>query len=244
MNIAIIQARMGSSRLPGKVLMEIDNKPLLKFMYERVDKATLIDKIVIATTISEIDDPIVDLCKNNNYEYYRGSEDDVLDRYYQAALPFNPKTVIRLTADCPLCDPNLVDKTIMLFNKKNVDYASNTVPPDSKKYPDGMDVEVFSFKSLKSAWKNSVDKKEREHVTFYFWKSNNDFSTALLDNNHDWGKYRITVDYEEDFICIQEINKILKIQNQFGSVKEVVSILEKNPDIFNLNSKYTWGENW
>ena len=229
---------MGSSRLPGKVLMEIDSKPLLKLMYERVNKAKLIDKIIIATTLNEIDEPIVDLCKKNNYEYYRGSENDVLDRYYQAALLFKPKTVIRLTADCPLCDPILVDRTIKFFYEQNVDFVSNTVPPNIKKYPDGTDVEVFSFKLLKLAWKNSTDKEEREHVTFYFWKSNNNFSTAILSNKYDWGKYRITIDYKEDFICVKEIIKILKEKNQFGSTKEIVNILDNHPNIFKLNSKY------
>lgn len=244
MNLAIIQARMDSSRLPGKVLMEIEGKPMLEFMHRRVKKSKLIDKIIIATTIKKNDNPIVDLCKKKNFLYYRGSENDVLDRYYKSALAYNPKTIIRLTADCPLCDPNLIDKTIELFNNKKVDYASNTVPPDIKKYPDGSDVEVFSFKSLKLAWNKSVDKKEREHVTFYFWKSKNIFSTAMLDNKNNWGKYRITVDYKEDLIALKEIIKKLKIKNKSGSIAEVVQIIKENPEIYNLNSMHTYGSNW
>ena len=235
---------MGSSRLPGKVLFKIEGQTLLEIMYGRIEKSKYLDKIIIATTVSKFDDPIVELCEKNNYDFYRGSEEDVLDRYYKTAKNYNPKTIVRLTSDCPLCDPDLVDKTIELFDQKNVDYASNTVPPDKKKYPDGTDVEVFSFKSLELAWKNSIDKKEREHVTFYFWKSNNDFSTAMLDNKMNWGKYRITVDYLEDFKCVKQIIEILKKENKFGNIDEIISILDKNPDIFNLNSKYTWGENW
>ena len=130
------------------------------------------------------------------------------------------------------------------FNNKKVDYASNTVPPDIKKYPDGSDVEVFSFKSLKLAWNESVDKKEREHVTFYFWKSKNIFSTAMLDNKNNWGKYRITVDYKEDLIALKEIIKKLKTKNKFGSIAEVVQIIKENPEIYNLNSMHTYGSNW
>ena len=235
---------MGSSRLPGKVLMEIDGKPMLEFMYQRVKKSKLIDKIIIATTTKNNDIPIVDLCQKKNFLYYRGSENDVLDRYYKSALTYKPKTIIRLTADCPLCDPKLIDQTIELFNTKKVDYASNTVPPDLKKYPDGCDVEVFSFKSLELAWTKSFDQKEREHVTFYFWKSKNDFSTAMLDNENDWGKYRITVDYKEDIIALKEIVEKLKIKNEFGSIEEVVQIIKENPEIFELNSMYTYGLNW
>ena len=235
---------MGSSRLRGKVLMELYGKPLLEFMYHRVNKSKLIDKIIIATTTKKTDNPIIDLCKKNKIIYYRGSENDVLDRYYEAAKTFKPKNIIRLTADCPLSDPALIDKTIELFNNKKVDYASNTVPPNLKKYPDGSDVEVFSFKALELAWKKAIDKKEREHVTFYFWKSKNSFSTAMLDNENDWGKYRITVDYEEDIKAVKKIIKIIKSKNQFGSIEEVVKVLEENPEIHNINSMHTYGSNW
>ena len=120
--------------------MELYGKPMLEFMYHRVNKSKLSYKIIIATTTKKTDDPIINLCKKNKIVYYRGSENDVLDRYYEAAKAFKPKTIIRLTADCPLSDPALIDKTIELFNNKKVDYASNTVPPNLKKYPDGSDV--------------------------------------------------------------------------------------------------------
>tara|TARA_B100001057_G_C22721587_1_gene899926 strand:- start:485 stop:1219 length:735 start_codon:yes stop_codon:yes gene_type:complete len=244
MIIAIIQARMGSSRLPGKVLMDVDGKPMIKFMYDRVKKSKLIDKIIVATTSNKIDDSIAELCKKEKIICFRGSEDDTLDRYYKAALPYNPNIVVRLTGDCPLCDPVLVDKTINLFVKKNVDYASNTVPPDIKKFPDGSDVEVFSFRNLKKSWEKSTCIKEREHVTFYFWKSGNNFSTALLDNKFNWGKYRITIDYKEDMTLLNEIIKRLKRQNKFGHINEVVEILENEPNLVEINSMYTYGLNW
>ena len=235
MVIAIIQARMGSTRLQGKVLMEIDGKPMIKFMFDRVKISKLVDKVIIATTNNEIDNSISDICRDQNIICYRGSENDVLDRYYNAALPYKPSIIVRLTADCPLIDPNLIDKTINLFISKKVDYASNTVPPEIKMFPDGSDVEVFSFENLKKAWINSKDPKEREHVTFYFWKSNNNFSTALLKNKHDWGKYRITVDYEEDFTLLKNIIRRLKENDKFGYVEEIIEILENEPELFKIN---------
>lgn len=243
MNIAIIQARMGSSRLPKKVLKNLNGKPMLKFMIERVRKSRLVDKIVIATTTRDIDNPIFNFCKKEEILCFRGSENDVLDRYYNAADYFKAKVVIRLTADCPLIDPNLIDETIKLFMLKKVDYAANAVPPEIKKYPDGSDVEVFSFDNLKKAWLKSTNLKEREHVTFYFWKSNNNFTTALLENKYDWGKYRITVDYEEDFILVNEIVKILNEKKLFGFTHEIIEIIDKYK-LFNINSSFKWGANW
>lgn len=244
MNLLIIQARMGSSRLPGKVLMKVDDKPLLKFMIDRVRKSKLVDKIIIATTEDPKDDPIAMFCKENSIDFYRGSENDVLDRFYQAAKLYNPETVIRLTADCPLVDPEFIDKTIELYNNNNVDYAANTVPPEKKKYPDGSDVEVFKFSALKRAWEESTDPKDREHVTFYFWKHGKNFTTAMLDNEYNWGKYRITIDYKEDFIVVEKIIQQLKKQGKEGSTSEIIELLQNNPEIENINANYTWGMNW
>tara|TARA_X000000368_G_scaffold416751_1_gene411408 strand:- start:1487 stop:2221 length:735 start_codon:yes stop_codon:yes gene_type:complete len=244
MKVLIIQARMGSTRLPGKVLKEISGQPLLKFMTDRVLDSKLVDKIVIATTLKSKDDPIVSFCENFNISYYRGSEDDVLDRYYKVAKSYGAKTIIRCTADCPLIDAEFIDKTIELYLNSNVDYASNTCPPDLKKYPDGSDVEVFSFTALEKAWKETTDLKDREHVTFYFWKRGNDFSTILLDNKENWGNYRITVDYPEDFIVVERIIKKLKIEKKKGSLKEIINILNENPELTKINSNYSWGINW
>ena len=235
---------MGSSRLPNKVLMDINGTPSLKFMIDRVYKSKILDKVVVATTLNEQDDEIVEFCLNNNISCFRGSENDVLDRYYKTAKEYNAETIIRLTSDCPLIDPELIDETIHLFTHEKVDYAANAVPPELKKYPDGSDVEVFSFKALKNAWTHAKDLKDREHVTFYLWNKENDFTTAMLNNEHDWGKYRITVDYKEDLKLVRKIAEILKVQNKFGYTHEIIEILKENKELFDINSMHTWGTNW
>jgi spore coat polysaccharide biosynthesis protein SpsF len=241
---AIIQARMGSSRLPKKVLMKIGNHVMLKYMVDRVQKSKLIDKVVVATSLNKLDDEIENFCLSNKINCFRGSENDVLDRYYMAAKEYNSTTIVRLTADCPLIDSKIIDKTIKLFNDKKVDYAANAVPPDVKKYPDGSDVEVFSFDNLELAWKNVKNLKDREHVTFYFWKYSNGFSSALLNNTHDWGNYRITVDYLEDFQLVSHVITYLDKNKLDGSLEEIINFLNDNPKIKNINSQYTWGMNW
>ncbi len=243
MIIAIIQARMSSSRLPKKVLIDIEGTPSLKFMIDRVKKSKLIDKIIVATTNNEKDNEIVKFCYDNDIFCYRGSENDVLDRYYQSAKEHQATTIVRLTSDCPLIDPNLIDQTINLYNQENVDYASNTVPPDKKKYPDGSDVEVFSFEALKKSWAEATDLKDREHVTFYLWKRGQNFKTIMLDNEHDWGEYRITIDYKEDLNLVREIVRKLNNKNLFGFTKEIIEIID-NEELFKINSMHTWGANW
>tara|TARA_B100000780_G_C21056345_1_gene424405 strand:+ start:286 stop:1017 length:732 start_codon:yes stop_codon:yes gene_type:complete len=240
---AIIQARMGSSRLPNKVLMDIDGKPSLKFMIDRVKKSKRVEKIIVATTTNERDKVIVEFCVKNNILFYCGSENDVLDRYYNASKNNNIKTIVRLTSDCPLIDPDLIDKTIDLYFDKAVNYAANAVPPELKKYPDGSDVEVFSFDTLQRTWAETTDLKDREHVTFYMWDKRDNFNTIMLDNEHDWGRYRITVDYIEDLELVRKIVKKLNDNNQDGSTKEIIKIIESEK-LFKINSMHSWGTNW
>ena len=240
---AIIQARMGSSRLPNKVLMDIDGKPSLKFMIDRVKKSKRVEKIIVATTTNERDKVIVEFCVKNNILFYCGSENDVLDRYYNASKNNNIKTIVRLTSDCPLIDPYLIDKTIDLYFDKAVNYAANAVPPELKKYPDGSDVEVFSFDTLQRTWAETTDLKDREHVTFYMWDKRDNFNTIMLDNEHDWGRYRITVDYIEDLELVRKIVKKLNDNNQDGSTKEIIKIIESEK-LFKINSMHSWGTNW
>ena len=151
MVIAIIQARMGSTRLPGKVLMGVNGRTLLAYQLDRISKSKKLNKVVIATSTLEKDDVIEAFCKDYGVDCYRGSENDVMSRYYECAKKYNPDTVVRMTADCPLIDPEIIDKVVQKFKDNNVDYCANTVPPETSKFPDGSDIEVFSMKALERA---------------------------------------------------------------------------------------------
>ncbi|MFH0754729.1 MAG: glycosyltransferase family protein [Candidatus Omnitrophota bacterium] len=242
--VLIIQARMGSKRLPGKVLMEIDGRPLLGHQVKRVGSSALVNRIVIATSISKEDDLIVSFCQQNGIDCFRGSENDVLSRYYECAKQYQADVVVRLTGDCPLSDPELIDKVIDLFYSKGVDYAANTVPPGTRKYPSGLDVEVFSFLALTRAHEEVVNAHDREHVTFYFWKPGHGFKTAQLDSAVDYSKFRVTVDYPEDFEVVSFLVNELKRRHSFGHAGELFEILDKHPDVKSKNSHYYFGIGW
>lgn len=160
--LAIVQARMGSTRLPGKALKKVNGKPLIEILLYRLSLAKKIDKIILATSENSENDELANLVEKLEYEVYRGSEDDVLDRYYRAAKKYQPTSIVRITGDCPIIDPELVDEVIDLYHNKNVDYASNTEPPT---FPDGLDTEVFSFAALETAHQQATNSFDREHVT-------------------------------------------------------------------------------
>ena len=243
---AIIQARMGSTRLPGKVLKKISGIPMLLFQVNRLKKSRLVNQIVVATSTLPQDDEISRFCISNDIFYFRGSENDVLSRYYETAKAYSVDTVVRLTADCPLVDPAVIDRSIELFEKDGLDYVANTVPPETSHFPDGSDVEIFSLQALERANHEATSKSDREHVTFYFWKSEqkNSFSSGQLDNDQDWSKYRFTVDYPEDYDVVTRIVESLSKSNQFGTLEEIIAILNKNPNIVKLNSQYYFGVGW
>jgi spore coat polysaccharide biosynthesis protein SpsF len=205
--VLITQARTGSTRLPGKVLMEINQTPLLKIHLDRLKKSKKVDKIIVATTICEEDNIIEELATEWGYEVFRGSENDVLDRFYQAVKNAKPLWVVRVTSDCPLIDPVLIDKIIEVTQAENKDYGSNVI---DETFPDGQDVEVFKFSALESAWQNAKKKSEREHVTPYIknnsnLKGENIFSSISHKNNTDYSKIRITVDEPNDFELINKV---------------------------------------
>ena len=243
MTIAIIQARMGSTRLPGKVLKEINDKPMLSYLIDRVSKAKKLDKVIIATSTLDKDDEIADYCKENNIECFRGSEDDVLSRYYECAKLYNPDTVVRLTADCPLADPDIIDNVIQKFEDNDVEYCANTVPIETNKFPDGTDVEVFSMQALEKAYNKVKDPHFREHVTFQFWQTDEYTSTQFVGEK-DYLKYRITVDYPEDFEVVEFILNELEKRKSFGHLDEIIEIIESDEEIKNKNSKYYFGQGW
>ena len=237
---AIIQARMGSTRLPGKVLKNVGEKPLLLHMIERVRKSKKLDKIIVATSILEKDNVIEDFCKENNIDYFRGSESDVLQRYYECAKSYSLDIVVRLTADCPLIDFFMIDKCVEDFTANpELSYYANTCPTNLSMYPNGSDIEIFSFNALEKADTLENSLEGREHVTHYMCQEKEVFKTGILKNSQDWSKYRYTVDHREDFEVISflfdEINK-KKID---GTTQEIVKILDEHPDIRALNKIYT-----
>ena len=233
--LAIIQARMGSTRLPGKIMKEVNGKPLLLYQLERVKKSKLIDKIVIATTTTKKDDLIINFCEQYNVDCYRGSEEDVLARYYEASQQFGGEVIVRLTSDCPIIDPSIIDKTIKYYidNLPYYDYVSNTI---ERTYPRGMDVEVFSIKALRKAFLESKLKADREHVTAYMYSNAYKFNIGSVSNNLDLSKHRWTVDTIEDFKLIETILHNLNIENRMFKMEDVINLLDNNPDWFKLNA--------
>ena len=240
----IIQARLSSLRLPGKVLQEVNGRPLLSYMLERVSAAKTLDWVVVITSVEPSDDPIVGLCQDENIPCYRGSLDDVLDRYYQAALQMKCDVVVRLTGDCPLIDPRVIDTVVSVYQAGQYDYVANTAPPDDATFPDGMDVEVFSFAALERAWREAKKPSEREHVTFYFWKNPQLFSTFRYDLPEDLSKYRLTVDYREDFEVISAALTELYPQNSQFTMDDVIAFLEAHPDILVKNAHIASNLGW
>lgn len=241
---AIIQARMGSSRLPGKVLKQVNGIPLLEYQINRVKRSKLIDEIIVATSTSSQDDQIYALCEKIKVKCFRGSENDVLLRYYECAKKFKADVIVRLTADCPLIDPAIIDNTIKLYQKTGLDYAANTIPPQTRKFPDGFDVEVFSSQALERTFKEAPDPHDREHVTFYMWKYDFGFKTAQLEAKNDYSKFRFTVDYPEDFQVVEFIVNELAKKSIAGNLEEIISIIEAHPEIKEINSKYFFGIGW
>ena len=198
----LIQAHMPSTRLPGKVLLKVKGKELLLINIERLRKCKSLDMIAVITSGSPLDDPIVQFCEKHNVLYYRGSDRDVLDRYYKAAKHFKADMVVRLLSDCPLIDPKIVD---MVVGELGVcDFVSNSEPAKGGTFPDGMDVSVFTFDALERGWREAEDYLEREHVTPYFYNSG-DFTTKRIDSKADLSKYRFTVDYPEDLERIRHL---------------------------------------
>lgn len=232
--LAIIQARMGSTRLPGKILKEVNGKPLLSYQLHRLKASKLIDEIVIATTKKEQDDVIEAFCKKFSVSIFRGSESDVLKRYYEAAIKLRADVIVRITSDCPIIDPEIVDNVIHPFlESKNFDYVSNTI---ERTFPRGFDVEVFSFNALEEAEHNAFLDRDREHVTPYFYTNTDKFNVCNVYNDVDYSKYRFTVDTQEDFELIKLILEHLYDENPYFKMLDVIRLMEKNPIWFSINA--------
>jgi spore coat polysaccharide biosynthesis protein SpsF len=233
--VVIIQARMGSSRLPGKVLKEVLDKPLLGYLVERIKRSNLINDIVVATTRKELDDVIVDYCTTNKINYYRGSENDVLSRYYEASLEFNADFVVRICSDSPLVDPCLVDEMIEEYFTKvpPPDYFSNTI---NQSYPVGMNIEIFSQSALESAYFNGTKLFEREHVTPYIYMHPEIFNICQKHINPNLSHLRLTVDQQEDFNVIKLILEHLYTKIPRFTLMNIVDLFGTNPELFSINA--------
>ncbi len=234
--VAIVQARMGSTRLPGKVLLPIAGKPMLVQVVERTQRAATLSEVVVATTLDPSDDPIADVCRGQGYSLYRGSTADVLDRYYRAAAAAEAGVIVRLTGDCPLHDPGVIDHTVSEFLRTGVDFAANRLPPPWKRtYPIGLDTEVCSFQALETAWTLADEPHQREHVMPYLYEKAGRFRTLLVHHDPDFGHLRWTVDTPEDLAAVREIYSRFPGRNDF-SWKEVLALYEREPALAEINS--------
>ncbi len=230
---AIVQIRVDSTRLPEKALSDILGKPMTLRLLERLQKSELIDEIIVATTEEKTDDKLVKIVKENNFKIFRGSTEDVLDRYYQAAKQNNIDIIVRITGDCPLVDPEIVDSIVKYFLDNIFDYVSNTIKPT---YPDGICVEVFSYKPLEKTWNDARLMSEREHVTPYITKHPEKFKIKNFENTEDLSDLRWTVDEPNDLEFVREIYKRLYNKNNVFHMRDVLKLLEKNPELKNINS--------
>lgn len=230
---AIIQARTGSTRLPNKVFKKLSGKPLIWHVVNRLKFSNKIEKIVLATTNNENDDILEKWAIDNDITCYRGSENDVLDRYYCAALKFNVDPIVRITADDPFKDPQIIDDVINLFEKGKLDFAYNNNPPT---FPEGLDTEVFSFDALCKASKNSIDPFEREHVTQYFYRNPSIFSQACLKNQTDLSYLRWTIDTQQDWDMAEIVYNKLYPTIEIFSMSDILELISKEPYIAEINS--------
>jgi glutamate-1-semialdehyde 2,1-aminomutase len=236
--LAIIQARYNSTRFPGKVVKKISNQSILEILIKRLSKAKRISKIIVACSNNPSDIAIVNICNKLGVNYFIGSEEDVLDRFYNVAKKYKRFGILRITADCPLIDPEIVDEVIYNFFIKNVDYASNTNPPT---FPDGLDLEIFKFSALKEAYSKATKSFEREHVT-PFIINNKKFKKFNLKNSEDLSSLRLTLDEKKDFIIIKKIIKNFKNNLNFN-LKNILYFYKKNKKLFLTNIKRNEGYN-
>lgn len=235
--VCIIQARTTSNRLPNKVLLNLPYngyKTVLEQVINRVKKSKYINKIVIATTINETDNKIEKLCENLQISCYRGSENNVLSRYYEAATKYKADLIIRITSDCPCIDHEILDELVEKhLNEKN-DYTSNSLV---RTFPHGLDCEIFSYKVLKEAYENAKEKFEFEHVTPYVYKTNkNKIGQLLLNKNKEYSKIRITLDTKEDYILLCEVYDNLYSNNKYFNCEDIINLFEEKKWLYLINN--------
>ena len=239
----IIQARINSSRLPGKVMKTIDTKPMLSHVLNQVNNSKNVDIVILATSDQSDDDVIEEFCKNQNQICFRGSKNDLLDRYYKCAKQFNLDIIVRITSDCPLIDPELIDKMISHFMKNDNDYYSNNFEKingnweNSKcNFPQGMTVEICTFSTLERAWKSASSLSEREHVFPYVQFHPELFNLKNEIFHHDLSYIRCTVDHPEDLEFICKIYELMPKNLDYITISEIETIVKQHPEIVKINN--------
>ncbi|MBA6253839.1 MULTISPECIES: cytidylyltransferase domain-containing protein [unclassified Colwellia] len=232
----ILQARMNSSRLPGKVLMPILGQPILALQIARLAKVTQVNKLIIATSTEPSDDAIDRLCDTLNIACFRGNLNNVLDRYYQASLLYPSEHIVRITGDCPLIDAQVIDHVILAHLTGGFDYTNNCEPAT---FPDGLDVEVMTKKTLKSSWLQAVKPSELEHVTLFIRNHPEQFSCGSYLHECDLSAHRWTVDEQEDFELVERIYNDLYPKNNNFSFQDILKYLAKHPALLKINQDFT-----
>jgi spore coat polysaccharide biosynthesis protein SpsF len=226
----VIQCRLNSKRFPKKILKPVfKKKSILEFLINRLTKVFPSKKIIIAS--AENHPKIIEISKKNKTNLFVGSEKNVLKRYYDAANKYKLKYIIRLTSDCPLIDPKTIMDMIKEFKKHNIDYIANTLPPKNNMWPDGSDVEILTMKCLTRVYREAKKKEDKEHVTNFIWKNQKKFKTKVFKINKDYSNFKFSVDYKDDLEVVKKILKVLKTKNQFGTIKQICSILMRNNDL-------------
>jgi spore coat polysaccharide biosynthesis protein SpsF len=249
--VAIIQGRMSSSRLPGKILADIAGQPMLQRVFIRTSRSASVSKTLFATTTDPSDDPVAEYCDFSGIPFTRGSQFDVLDRYYQAAKSAKADVVVRITADCPVIDHELIDNVVNTLLEDEYDFVCNRLPPPwSRTYPIGLDVEACTFKALAKAWKEAKEPQHREHAMPYFYEevqlsaisrqlsegvSSRGFRIAVLNHTTDFGDYRWTVDTPEDLEFMRQVYSRFEGRDDF-TWKEVLDLVHDNPDLMKINA--------
>ncbi len=231
----VVQARLGSTRLPGKIFKTIHSKPLLSYQLERLRRVSSVEGIVVATTINPNDQAIVDYCNHEGVHCMRGSEEDVLSRYVAAASAFGLEVVVRVTSDCPIIDPDLIEKGLQCFfqHYDSLDYLSIC---HDRTFPLGMDFEIIRVESLKKAFFEAKTESEKEHVTPYIWQHPELFRLSNLQQKIDQSSYRLTVDTIEDFRLIEHIINVLYPKNPEFTLHDTIAFLQEHPDLLKLNA--------
>ncbi|WP_431215041.1 cytidylyltransferase domain-containing protein [Puia sp. P3] len=243
--VTVVQVRRGSSRLPDKVFRPLSGKSLFVRQVERILQSKLCGQVVVATTTNAADDLVWEVCQQEGLECFRGHDQDLLDRHYQAALKYGADTVIKIPGDCPLIDPAVIDQVIAFYleNADKYDFVSNLHPAT---FPDGNDVEIMSLGVMEEAWKYAGRAFEREHTTPYIWERPERYSigNVVMDGGLDYSMtHRLTIDYEEDYQFIKAVWEELYPVNPLFGVNDILALLERRPEIYNINRSLA-GVNW